>query len=379
MVNQKRKFSILKTIYEKPSNIGSFSSVYKLYQSAKNINKTITLNDVKQFLTTQDSYTLHKPSKKHFITQKILAPRPYVIISMDLLDLKNISEFNENFNFLVLFVDVFSKYLTVIPIKNKSKESILLALKTFFEKKNNHRYSRIYSDMESGLYSNLVLQYLKKMKKRVYSNSSKERKNALSERYIKHLKQKLYRYMSHYNTHSYINVLQDIVSSINVSPNRSLKNKHLTPEKLHKIKDNEFLQKQFKNMFYINEKTIKNPQLFNIGDIVRIPRADYTQSPFFKKYKVLNSLELFKVIDVKKDRFPYLYILEDLGKERVKGSFYKNELTKSRLKNFYPIEVLKSRFKKNKKQYFVTWVGYPSKFNQWVLEKDIVEYNVKKK
>ena len=63
MVNQKRKFSILKTIYEKPSNIGSFSSVYKLYQSAKNINKTITLNDVKQFLTTQDSYTLHKASK----------------------------------------------------------------------------------------------------------------------------------------------------------------------------------------------------------------------------------------------------------------------------------------------------------------------------
>ena len=54
---------------------------------------------------------------------------------MDLLDLKNISEFNGNFNFLVLFVDFFSKYLTVIPIKNKSKESILFALKTFFEKK----------------------------------------------------------------------------------------------------------------------------------------------------------------------------------------------------------------------------------------------------
>ena len=139
---------------------------------------------------------------------------------MDLLDLKNISEFNGNLNFLVLFVDVFSKYLTVIPIKNKSKESILFALKTFFEKKNNHRYSRIYSDMERGLYSNLVLQYLKKIKKRVYSNSSKERKNALSERYIKHLKQKLYRYMTHFNTHSYINILQDIVSSINNSPNR---------------------------------------------------------------------------------------------------------------------------------------------------------------
>ena len=49
MVSQKRKFSILKTIYEKPINIGSFSSVYKLYWSAKNINKTITLNDVEIF------------------------------------------------------------------------------------------------------------------------------------------------------------------------------------------------------------------------------------------------------------------------------------------------------------------------------------------
>ena len=65
--------------------------------------------------------------------------------------------------------------------------------------------------MESGLYSNLVLQYLKKIKKRVYSNSTKEQKNALSERYIKHLKQKLSCYMTHFNTHSYINILQDIV------------------------------------------------------------------------------------------------------------------------------------------------------------------------
>ena len=139
---------------------------------------------MKNFLATQDSYTLHKPTKKHFLTQNVLAPKPLVIISMDLVDVKNISNFNKGFNYLVLFVDVFSKYLTIIPIKNKNKESILFSLKTFFEKDENNQYSRIYSDLEGGLYSKLVLDYLKKNNKRVYSNSSKERKNSISEIYI---------------------------------------------------------------------------------------------------------------------------------------------------------------------------------------------------
>ena len=377
-MRQKNKFVTLQNIYENPLNEGSFSSIYKLYKSGKKLNKYITLKDVKNFLATQDSYTLHKPTKKHFLTQNVLAPKPLVIISMDLIDVKNISNFNKGFNYLVLFVDVFSKYLTIIPIKNKNKESILFSLKTFFEKDENNRYSRIYSDLEGGLYSKLVLDYLKKNKKRVYSNSSKERKNSLSEIYIRTFKKKLYRYMTHYNTHTYIDALHDIVTSINRSSNRSLKNANLTPEKLHKIKDSLILQRQFKKMF-IRKEPKKKVQLFKIGDIVRIPRTEYTQSVFFKKYNILNTEEIFKIINIKKDRFPFLYILEDLGKEKIQGSFYAEELTKSSLKTFYPIKILKSRIQNHKKQFYVTWLGFPSSFNSWIGEGDVVSYNVKKK
>ena len=87
--------------------------------------------------------------------------------------------------------------------------------------------------------------------------------------------------MTHYNTHTCIDVLHDIVSSINRSSNRSLKNANLTPEKLHKIKDSLILQRQFKKMF-IRKDTKKEVQLFKIGDIVRIPRTEYTQSVFLK-------------------------------------------------------------------------------------------------
>ena len=377
MGKQNLKNKLLQNVYENPSNIGSFSSIYKLYKSAKTLDKNVTLKDVKKFLSTQDSYTLHKPSKKHFLTQHIIAPKPKVIICMDLLDVQNISEFNNGFRYLMLFVDVYSRYLTVIPIKNKTKESILVGLKTFFKIKDNYRYSRIYSDKESGLYSHLIQNFLTKIKKKVYTNTSQERKNALSEIFIRNLKRKMYKYMTHYNTNTYINALTDIVSSINNSSNRSFKDRSLTPKKLHEIKDKVFLQNQFKKMFYINEEKGKNDQSFGINDIVRIPRSEYTQSIFFKKYKILNSEELFRIIEIKKDRFPHLYILEDLGKERIHGSFYEKELIKSSLKNIYPIKILKTRFIKNSRQFYVTWLGYPSKFDEWISEKDIVTYNVK--
>ena len=184
--------------------------------------------------------------------------------------------------------------------------------------------------------------------------------------------------MTHYNTNRYINVLDTIVKSINNSINRSLKDNNLTPKKLHEIKDKIFLQNQFKKMFYIKKNVKKKAQSFKVNDIVRIPRSDYTQSVFFKKYDILNSEEIFKIIDIKKNRFPYLYILQDLNKEKIQGSFYDSELIKSALKTYYPIRILKTRFQNKKKEFFVTWLGFPSKFNKWVREKDIVTYNVKK-
>ena len=168
MSKQNDKFSTLQSIYENPLNVGSFSSVYKLYKSGKAINANITLQDTRKFLSTQDSYTLHKPTKKTFLTQQILAPKPKVIISMDLIDIKNISEFNDGFKYLILYVDVFSKYLSTIPILDKTKESILMGLKAFFNKNDNYKYSRIYSDMESGLYSNLIRNLKKKKKNCVF-------------------------------------------------------------------------------------------------------------------------------------------------------------------------------------------------------------------
>ena len=151
--SKETKYLLLKKIYENPISSASFSGIEKLYLEGKKLNSNITKNDVINFLKSQDSYTLHKLSRKKFKTRSVLSSKPKVIIGLDLIDLVKLSKFNDNFKFLLYFIDLFSKKVTVLPLKNKNKFSLLAELKTFFNIDDNYKYSRIYSDYEPGLYS----------------------------------------------------------------------------------------------------------------------------------------------------------------------------------------------------------------------------------
>lgn len=91
--------------------------------------------------------------------------------------MSKLSRYNKGYKFLMFFIDVFSRKNTVIPIKSKSKIDILKGLKSFFNINDYKSYSRIYSDMESSLYSKVVQNDLHSIKVSTYSNFSYERKN----------------------------------------------------------------------------------------------------------------------------------------------------------------------------------------------------------
>ena len=58
------------------------------------------------------------------------------------------------------------------------------------------------------------------------------------------------------------------------------------------------------------------------------------------------------------------YKLVDLQGEKVTGSFYEQELQKSKQEIFRIEKVIRRDHKK--KQALVKWKGYPDKFNSWV-------------
>ena len=115
---------------------------------------------------------------------------PKYFLSLDLIDMQKYSQYNNGIKYLIFLIDIFSRKISVYPVFTKNKFEILKSLEHFFNLKINQNYIRIYSDLEGGLYSKLVLNFLKRKKIILYSNSTKEVKNSIVEANLKYLKKK---------------------------------------------------------------------------------------------------------------------------------------------------------------------------------------------
>ena len=62
---------------------------------------------------------LHKPVRRKFKRRRVLVNGIDKIWAADLADMRAFSKFNQGFNFLLLVIDIFSKYGWIIPLKIK--------------------------------------------------------------------------------------------------------------------------------------------------------------------------------------------------------------------------------------------------------------------
>ncbi len=113
-------YQYLQDIYTNPSSKGgSLGGIRGLYLRVKSdaIYKNVTVSDIRRFLSTQPSYTVHKPARTHFPTPHIFSAGPNYLVQADLCDLSNISEYNKNTHFLVCTIDTFTKYTNCVPVQ----------------------------------------------------------------------------------------------------------------------------------------------------------------------------------------------------------------------------------------------------------------------
>ena len=101
--------TLSKLYYDTKSNV-SYSSIYKLYQAAKDVIPGITLRNVKDWLKRQHTYTLHRPIKRKYARSKYFVSGIDKLWQIDLADMSMISKVNKNHNYILTCIDVFSKY-----------------------------------------------------------------------------------------------------------------------------------------------------------------------------------------------------------------------------------------------------------------------------
>ena len=363
---------ILNRIYKDYSSPGGLGGINKLYKEAKKINENVTKKQVKLFLDGVRSYTLHKPTRRRFPRKNIIAPKPRVILSCDLGDFSHLQRYNKGVKYIMVCIDVFSRYLQVHTLKNKSSINSLHALKSILDTEHSKGYSRLFTDQGGEFYNKEVKKYLLSKHVKLYSNFSRETKASLAERVLKTVKGKIYRYLTEYNTLSYIDVLPGIVHAYNNSPHRGLGDGR-TPAQVHAMTDSEDILAQFKRM-YLKGRHLRTTtsQPLTVGDTVRLQKLSRTQFNFHKGYKVNNTEEIFKVrkIDISDKKVP-VYYLEDLAGDHIEGIFYKEELIKAKLPETFQVDIIKSKIQNGKRKYYVQWRGYPSSFNSWIDASDI--------
>ena len=203
----------LSRVYESPDYPASFSGLDKLYRIAKKEFPSITRNEIKQWAENNLSYSLHKPSRRNFKRTKIYAPEIDSLWEADLAFVQDVAKENDGVNYLlVVCIDVFSKFLWVRPMENKTICSLLHALDSILSQKR--KPEKLRTDKGTEFINESFQQYLKKQEIQFYT-ATNEPKAAVVERVNRTLKSKLYRCFTGVNSLRYIDVLQDIVDSYN--------------------------------------------------------------------------------------------------------------------------------------------------------------------
>jgi len=392
---------LLKKIYETPSHEGSFTAANQLKRVLKTkYKKNVSIDDIKEWLTGQRSYTYHKRVRHNFPGNPIIAHFTDDQWDSDLMFLPDLAKFNDGFKIALVCVDVVSRFAWVEPMKTKHGEATTRAMKEILKRSSPRIPSRLHTDKGKEFFNSNFKALMKEKEIEHFATSTDRSKAAIAERFNRTLKEKIYKFLdSNPSNNRYLDVLQDLVDSYNNTVHSSIKMKpaevsseneatalwnlyheYWTDEKddvndAPKCKPSgsaKFQYKGTRDHKQVRDKNVKN--LLAIGDKVRLAGK---KNPFNKAYKGLWTEELFSISKIHR-RHPYfVYEVQEADGEPLDGVFYREELQKVKppeTADYWQVEkVIRKRKIKgsNETEYLVKWFGYADKYNTWVPESNM--------
>lgn len=315
---------------------------------------------IKDFLTSQDAYTLHKPIVSKFKRRRVFSTGPLDLFQADLVDMTNISRYNDHYRFILTVIDVFTKRAYVMPLMSKSSRDVTDAFEKILPQSGICRM--LNTDRGVEFLNARFQEMLKKYNIHFYTTNDPTTKIACAERFNRTFKSKLFKYFTHNNTRRYLGVLDQLMKSYNNTYHSSIK---MSPNQV-----NDATEDLVRERLYPPKPNKKPRFRFDIGDAVRITKA---RSPFAKSYEEGGWSEEIFFVENRHSTFPVTYSIRDYNQETIKGKFYADELSKVTRRRgdemFKVEEILKTkRTPDGKIKYFVKWYGYSNDFNSWTDE-----------
>ena len=132
--------------------------------------------------------------------------------------MQKLSKWNPGYKYLLIVLDLFSKYGWIVPLKTKTGLEVSKAFESIFKK---NKPKMLWVDKGKEYYNKNVLDLLAKDNITIYSTENEE-KSSVCERWNRTIKDKMYKRFTIQNNTVYVDILPKILTSYNNSRHRSI-------------------------------------------------------------------------------------------------------------------------------------------------------------
>ena len=251
---------VLKSLYFDPDSPCAYAGASALFREAKKYG--IKKSQVDEFLEQQEAYTLHRQVRRRFPRNKIVTVGLDSDWQADLADMQRLSKFNDGCNFLLVCVDVLSKYAWVQPLKNKTASEVASAFEKILS--NGRKPWRLYTDKGKEFIGKPFQDMLERHDIQFLQSESPDVKAAIAENFMRPLKTRIWRYFTKNKTYRYLGVLPKIVEGLNKRYHHTIKRR---PVDVNFDNENEVWE-----LLYGEKSFPRIKFRFKVGDRVRIVR-----------------------------------------------------------------------------------------------------------
>jgi Integrase core domain len=337
--------NILGAMYGDPTSSGGLGSIHRLYKAARSkANElraksqqldaearalgVITEAQVKQYLQSRADYGVHRQQRLHIPRRKVISYGINWLWEMDIGYLPKFPVQNDGRRYILVVIDVFSKYLWAVALTRKDAEHVRDGFETILDQARLTAPSEtlppknLYSDRGGEFDNELFKQLTDSHSINHYFAYDDKTGAPTAERVLRTIKGRIWRYMTANQTRNYLKALSDIVHTYNHTSHRSI---GMAPADV-KLEHTQLLRERLYPDEECPPRNRPKPKL-QIGDIVRTQH--YFAPGFGKGYKPNQySTQTYRIVHVQ-DSIPYTYKLvmdDEDGETEIMGSFYEQQL-----------------------------------------------------
>ena len=266
------------------------------------------MKSVADWLEHQSVYTRHKRRVKVFPRRHVTRLGIRDTFCLDLVDTIALKAYNNNIQYILVCVDLFSNYMAARGLKSKTAVATREGLVSIFDEMGTP--SLAWAD-SGGEFSQAALW---KEYDIVYYTVDSPVHCGVVERQNRNLESILFKLMSSRGTLRYIDELENIVKGLNARKSRGLFG--LSPREVWESREK---QGWLKTQFDKREQGVKLPRKFSLKDKVRVA-SKFSQ--FQRSYKPQFSDSVHEIVQVLPFQIPTYKV------SGLKGSFYEPQLSR---------------------------------------------------